>query len=438
MAQPIRLARFAALPHQADFVEDVHAPIVVLTGGLRAGKTYAAVLKAVSMAMRSSHPILVVEPTYQMMRDVFVRACEEILTQCRIPYRWHRTEHIFSIGRARRRELVCRSLDRPERMIGFTAGGAVVDEWESCTEEGIQRVRERITDVHGEGVRQLALVGSAEGFGFGYRWCEEAPLPGLRVIRARTLDNPYVSRSYVDGVRAMLSDADARERLEGIRTQRGGTVYSRFDRAVHCAAPCVERERGHVEVWADFNVETMAWLLVRVDDKARRAHVFGEIIGHHTDTIAHSERTAHAIADAMSRERGRTVSRDEVRAMRIPIVCDASGAARSAVVPLSHVAVLMSSGFAPLYAPANPRVEDRIASVQMALAERRLTIDAKAAPYAVRCLQAQPYDRSGAPSKDPKLGLDHGADAIGYGVHWHWPTWAPRPNDARHDKRIAA
>lgn len=426
------MARLDLLGHQADLVDDETSPVLVLKGGLRSGKTVAAVVKSLRMAQAAwPKPVLLCEPTYQMLRDVFVETARDLLGRLGVPYDWHRTDHILTVYPSSPRPLriFCRSLDRPERMVGITVGGAIVDEWESCTEEGIIRVRERITPGVGETYTpQLVLVGTPEGFGFGYEWCEASPLPGLRLITARTADNVFVGASYVDTVRQVLTDGEARERLDGVRTAKAGTVYSRFTRSRHCGGPCLDD--GELFIAADFNVSMMAWAFVLVDKAGNRAHVVGELIGRNTDTLEQSERAADWIADWYSRRDRRHRTRDDVRRMQIPVVCDASGASRSAVVPLSHVALLLQAGFRPQYPASNPRVEDRIASVQLLLAQTpaQMTIDPVAAPYVARCLESQPYDASGRPDKSAALGLDHGADALGYLVHWLWPTWAPRGN----------
>lgn len=430
-------ARIELLPHQAELVEDDASPVLVLKGGLRAGKTVGAVVKSMRMARVAwPKPILVVEPTYQMLRDVFVETARTVFDKAGVPYEWHRTDHILTVfpRSSTPLRMYCRSLDRPERMVGFTAGGAIVDEWESCTEEGIMRVRERITPGADDlWTPQLVLVGTPEGFGFGYTWTEEKPLPGLRLITARTVDNFYVGESYIAGVRSMLSEGEARERLEGIRTAKEGAVYSRFSRAKHCGAPCLVD--GDIEIAADFNVSMMAWVFLRVDPHTQQMHVVGELVGRNTDTMEQSERAAYWLADYYGKTTGRPHTRDDIRRMRVKVCMDASGAARSAVVPLSHATTLLQAGYQPQYPASNPRIEDRVASVQRMLARDppSLTIDAAAAPYLMRCLEAQPYDKSGHPSKDPRLALDHAVDALGYSVFWHFPAWRPAPNRPERD-----
>jgi len=221
-------------------------------------------------------------------------------------------------------------------------------------------------------------------------------------------------------MRTVLSESEAREKLEGIRTAASGVVYSRFNRAAHCRPPPRELGPYRLQVWADFNVDPMVWALAWVG--ADDAYVAREVIARHTDTMQHADVAMRAVAEELG------IRDDDARRSGIELVCDAAGAARHTSSTYSDVAICQRAGFRVKHPAANPLVEDRVASVQRMLAEGRLFIDDKRAPYFVRCLETQPYDSAGRPSKDPKLGLDHGADVVGYGVFWSWPAWKPRAN----------
>lgn len=413
------------LPHQHAFVVDEVSPVVVLKGGFRAGKTVAAVIKALQMAERAwPLPVVVMEPTYRMIERVFVETARRMFGQWAIPVDWRKSsaELVAWPSTSRPLRMLCVSAERPETIMGITAGGGLVDEWELCGEEAVVAVRSRLTPLRDGGAPQLALVGTPEGFGFGYRWTEEAPLPGLRLISARTADNRYVGAGYAEAMRTVLSEAEAREKLEGIRTAPTGVVYSRFSRAAHCRPPPRETGAFKLQVWADFNVDPMVWALAWVGPDS--AYVAREVIGRHTDTMAHADYCMRICAEELG------VREDEARRYGIELVCDASGSARHTSSTYSDVAICTRAGFRVKHPASNPLVEDRVASVQRVLAEGRLFVDPARATYLVRCLETQPYDSAGRPSKDPSLGLDHGADVIGYGVFWSWPAWKPRANQA--------
>ena len=411
------------LPHQYQFVADETAPVVVLKGGFRAGKTVAAVAKCLRMAQRAwPLPVVVMEPTYRMIERVFVETARRMLGEWQVPMEWHKAdaELVAYPNSARPLRMMCVSAERPETIMGITAGGGLVDEWELCGEEAVVAVRSRLTPLKDGAAPQLALVGTPEGFGFGYRWTEERPIPGLRLISARTGDNRFVGSSYSDAMRTVLSEAEAREKLEGIRTAPTGVVYSRFRRDAHCRPAPRDLGAYRLQVWADFNVDPMVWGLAWVG--ADSAYVVREVIGRHTDTMAHADYAMRLCAEELG------VREDEARRMGIELICDASGSARHTSSTYSDVAICNRAGFRVKHPASNPLVEDRVASVQRVLAEGRLFVDPSRAAYLVRCLETQPYDSAGRPSKDPSLGLDHGADVIGYGVFWSWPAWKPRAN----------
>ena len=422
----MRRSEVHLLPHQLELVADRTSKVRVLQGGYRSGKTVAGVAAVLDMGLRGDgDPVLVVEPTYRMALDVFVATARRMLDAWAIPYEWKASAMTLTIGRRKRFDVLCRSADNPRSLEGLTVGGLLVDEWELCDPIALGVAMARVSIGP---VQQIVLTGTPEGYGPAYEMILARPEPTTRVWTVRSKANAYLRESYVDDMAKRLDDDVAQEKLEGIRTAKGGRVYSRFDRAVHCGAPCVTM--GEIQVAADFNVGFMHWLICETDPAGRRTHVVGEVIGKNTDTAEQAERVAHWIAQYVNRTRRRVVSRRDVFDMHIPVFCDASGNARSAVTPLTHVALLHQAGFRPKHGAANPLVADRVNTLQVLLRDRRVTVDAAAAPWLVKGLEQQAYDGQGAPDK--RGDLDHGLDALGYLAHWQMPVWRPAPNTVDH------
>lgn len=414
-------------PHQLEFVLDESSDIVALSGGYRSGKTVAAVAKCCRLGAVNWPSIgLVVEPTYRMMLDVFVPTAVNLLTQWGVPFAWAKGDHVLTIGagRARPIEVWCRSGDDPAKLKGITAGWGLIDEFEIQDEDVGTEMLARISDPRAS-VQQLGLLGTPEGFGWGYRWLEEEPTPGTRIIRARTTDNTIVGAKYAERLGSKLSDAERAMYLDGVRTKRAGRVYSRFDRSIH-VVDCRDI-RGEHEMWCDFNVRKMVWLFSSVRND--RAHVWGEIVREDTDTMAQADEAAALLADAYSKAYGRRVTPIEAARMTT-VICDAAGNAASTSSKQSDVAILISRGFKVRHLAQNPFIEDRVMALNVALHEERLFVDPRA-PVLIRCLEQQGYANDGKPEKhkDPKQGLDHANDACGYGVFFRWPAWRPRGND---------
>jgi hypothetical protein len=417
-------ARVELAPHQGELVDDIESEVIALSGGYGAGKTWALCAWAVDRALRNGGArTLIIEPTYPMVVDVLVPTMEDFLDKHGIPWSYAVAKKTFYIG-PKKRQIICRSGEKPGRLKGLTVGAAALDEFEMQSEEVALVAISRLRDVRAT-CYQLALVGTPEGFGWGYRWLEEKPKKGTRVIKARTVDNDFRRKGYEENIRLHLSDEEAAEKLDGVRTLPGGRVYTRFSRQKHHRDAPADWTHlpGRIELWCDFNVGLMCWAVVNVVGDV--AHVVDEIIGYDTDALEQAEKARRYLAGKFK------VTEQDVMRMRIPMVCDASGSNRSAAAPMSMVMQATSVGFRPVHPPANPPVEDRVASVQGALTMQRLYFDTRRAPFISRCFEQQARDPSGAPAKNnanPKEDMSAGTDAVGYGIYVHWPAFRPSAN----------
>lgn len=411
------------LPHQLALVGDRTSRIKVLQGGYRSGKTVAGVAAVVDMAFRSGgYPILVVEPTYRMVVDVFVATAKRMLDAWRLPYTWHKTDKILTIGKRKQVEVLCRSADEPRSLEGITAGGLLVDEWELCDVEALTTAMARVSMGP---CQQIVLTGTPEGYGPAYEMILAKPSPDVRQWSVTSSANSYLSSTYVESMRQRMDDSTASEKLDGVRTAKGGRVYGRFDRRVHCASPVVKR--GTIQIACDFNVRYMHWLVVETDQTARTTHVVGEVIKEGgTTTDEHAERVAQWIAAYLTRTRGRHYTRDDVYQMRLQAYVDASGTALRSTSTRSDVHLLIQAGFRPIHGAHNPPIKDRVNTLNVLFRDRRVTVDASAAPVLVRALETQALDKRGEPDK--RGDIDHGVDALGYLCHWQWPVQRPRAN----------
>lgn len=422
--RPVRTqAQFGA--KHLEVLSDRGPGIRVVSGGYGSGKTSLGVAFLVDLGMRAGHdgPILCCEPTYPMVRDVMERSVVENLDRWRIPYQHWKQAHIFEIGKSRKFEVWCRSLDRPRSTEGINAIGAWIDEWELCEVEALVPAMQRVRV--GSALETL-LTGTPEGFGPAYDLILARPSPTTRSYIIRTADNPFLPASYIEDSRARLGTDDAiAEKLEGQRTARGGRVYQRFARSTHAVTPwAVKPGHGRIAIGCDFNVRAMQWIVAEIDDEARTAHIVGEIIKEGgTTTDDHAERTATWIARYLERTRKRRYTREEIHRMGIRAYIDASGTALKSTSSLSDVHLLLQSGFRPVHGKSNPPVRDRVNTLNCLFRDRRITVDPDACPTLVKALETQAYDRNGEPEKKPGVSdVSHIIDALGYLAHWQWPV----------------
>lgn len=431
------VVRPSMLPAQRAFICEREVRIPMFIGGFGSGKTTAGVQWATSRGVANAPGYgLAVAPTYSMVRDVIYRTFVLWLNAHGIPFKWHRTDHILTVfsGYEQQFDVLLRSGDRPERLVGTNPAWAWIDEPGLQPEETINQVIARVRDPNAT-LLQIGLTGTPEGVSNHlYRLATESPEGHVKVIRAKTTDNPYLDPRYVESLRARFSPEEVEQYLNGEFVVLEGGVYRHFKRAKHCR-PCTNPLDGQLVVGADFNVAApkgsnlgMCWVVGRIIGD--ELHVFGEIIHNNTNTYEQADALLAFIRDEYAKKGQRIDAREAATA---PLVyCDASGDARRSSAAKSDVAILRQAGFRVVTASKNPPVKDRVNTLDHRFRIDRMLIDPVRCPNLVRALEQQAYDMNGDPEK--KGGVDNVNDALGY-LTWGqvgWRTTILKGNETPH------
>jgi len=116
--------------------------------------------------------------------------------------------------------------------------------------------------------------------------------------------------------------------------------------------------------------------------------------------------------------------KDRYAGHKLTIYPDASGNSRKTVnASESDISLLKQAGFTVKVNDSNPRVKDRILSVNTALTNGRMRVNERKCPNVVSCLEQQAYDKNGEPDKSS--GFDHMCDSAGYPIVFEMPVVKP-------------
>jgi phage terminase large subunit len=337
--------------------------------------------------------------------------------------------HVFQIGKHKKFEIWCRGLDKPRSCEGINAIGYWGDEWELTKYESfipaLQRVRVGpcLTTI---------LTGTPEGFNKNYKAILQ---PDNRLATTReyilsTRDNPFLPPNYYEDSKKRLMTTEAiLEKLEGIRTPKGGRVYSRFNKENNAMTlrSMARFQRTRYAIACDFNVNYMHFLILEIDEQLKAIKVIDEVIHEGgTTTDQHVRRTMDRLIQITGK------SYDELVRMRIRAYCDSYGSARSAVTEKSNFTLVQHGGFVVDAPSKNPPVEDRINAVQCLFRDQRLYI-APNCQTLITNFETQTYDeKTGEPDK--KNNIDHGIDGVGYAVARLYPVAVRKPRDYTPEK----
>jgi len=410
--------RIRASGPQADFVNATEQ-FPAMVAGFGSGKTAAAILRALKLKFAyPSQDVAYYLPTYDLVRMIAYPRFSEVLNNSGVGFTLNKSEHTLSVaGKGR---VIFRTLDNPERIVGYEVADSIVDELDTLKQADanhawrqiIARNRQKKPD---GSLNTVGVATTPEGFRFVYDRWEKTKTEGYRLIRASTYSNERnLPDGYIDSLKRSYPPNLIAAYLDGLFVNlTSGAVYPDFDRNLnHSDTELMDGEELHIGL--DFNVYNCTAIVgVERDGKP---YIVGE--------LTKMRDTPGVIETIKQTYPGR----------RINIYPDASGQSNKTVnASDSDIDLLKRAGFIIHVRPSNPFVKERVMAVNALIKngvdERALMINTALCPVITECLEQQIYDTNGAPDKT--AGQDHAPDALGYWLVYRWPIIKRNPAKVR-------
>jgi hypothetical protein len=357
-------------------------------------------------------------PTYPQIRDIFYPTIEEVAHGIGLSTTVRSGNHEvdFYSGRVYRGTTICRSMEIPSTIVGFKVGAALVDEFDVLpTLKAAEAWKKIIARLRWQDARNgVDVTTTPEGFRTTHDLFVSKPAekPDLKrsygLIQASTRDNAAnLPEGYIESLLETYPDAQIDAYIDGqFCNLTTGTVYRGYDRK-RCASTETINPGEPLFIGLDFNISKMA-ATVYVQ-RPNGWHAVAEL---------------HDIFDTpamIAQIKGRWPDRS------ITIYPDASGGAgHTSNASTSDIALLQQARFNIKVNSTNPRVRDRVLSVNKQFEIGRLWVNARACPTVAKNLEQQAYDKGGDPDK--KSGFDHQNDATGYPIAYTFPITRPMVN----------
>lgn len=375
-------------------------------------------------------------PTYPQIRDIFYPTIEEALEPWGLTVKIRESNKevdIFSGGKCRG-TVICRSMERPESIIGFKIGHALVDEIDIMAVNKAQmawrKIIARLRHVEDKPDKQIGelqnginVTTTPEGFRFVYQQFKKQlnlkpELNGTYgLIQASTYDNevnlpPDYIPSLLDTYPENLISAYINGQFVNLTT---GSIYVSYDRQKNRSNEVITEDDRILHVGMDFNVGSMMGI----------THVIRNKQPHAVDEVAKAYDTPDMIRQLKERYWKYDLEQERfVATKQIIIYPDASGDSRKSVnATETDILLLKQAGFRVKAPNQNPPVKDRINSMNAmfsnALGERRYFVNDSTCPTYSDCLEQQAWGENGEPDKGS--GFDHATDAGGYYIYSEFP-----------------
>lgn len=408
MQNPMRLT--VTEPQERFLLSEAKHPAFI--AGFGSGKSEIMSCAAMGDAAHSATALIgLYAPTYDLVRLITApRICAKLSEQG-IPHKWNKSESVVYTSWPRFGDFLMRTMDNPERIVGYETYRAHVDEIDTLKTDKANDAWNKIVARNRqrpEGIKRpfnrVSAYSTPEGFKFVYNKWVKDPAEGYELFQAPTYSNPYLPDDYVDNLRATYPGELIEAYIEGrFVNLTSGSVYRSYDRETQRSTETLQPKEA-IMLGMDFNVGNMSAC----------AFVLRGLNWHCVDELKGGADTPSMIATMKDRYAGH----------HITVYPDASGKnASSKGASLSDIGLLRKAGYAIRAKASNPRVKDRVLAVNMGFESGRVFVNPDTCPETSRCLEQQPYDKNGEPDKT--TGLDHQNDAFGYPIAYAMPVVKP-------------
>lgn len=374
-------------------------------GGFGSGKSHAAIMRAVALKLQyPKQNVAYYLPTYDLVRTIGFPRFSEVLEQIGIPFKINKSDAVIDF--AGFGTIIFRTMDTPERIIGYEVADSLVDELDTLPTEKAREVWNKIISRNRQKkpdgkLNTVGVATTPEGFRFVYERWQKSPAEGYRLIKANTKSNSKnLPQGYIASLESIYPSNLLSAYLDGeFVNLTAGSVYPDFDRVLNATNETV-KDKEPLHIGLDFNVTKMsAVVYVLRNDKP---HAVNELTGIF-DTPAMIN-----------------VIKNKYAGHSVLVYPDASGNSRkSNNASESDIALLRQAGFTVMAKSVNPMVKDRVLAMNKMIANRTYKVNPDLCPELVESLERQAYDKNGEPDKSS--GFDHILDAAGYCIAYRYP-----------------
>lgn len=425
-------------PSQTQFVDDTTSKAVAFVTGFGGGKTFSLVSKMVED--KTTYPkvdLLYLLPTYSMFRDILFPTLTEVLEGTGIEYKINKTtgEIYFACGG----RVILKSMDNPDTIVGMNVFKVYLDELDTLPTDkarqvwikALARARKKVNVFEEDGttikldadgvememVNQMIVGSTPEGYRLLYQMFEKNKPANYTLIQASGYENIHLPKDYYDNLKAIYPPELVEAYINGKFVNMAvGAVYKQYDREL-CDTDALYRDGETIHVSLDFNVTNMNGVVFVERDPVFTGNPLFTYEG------ANSFHAVKHLTQIMDTPEMIQVIKE--RYPRSPVYCypDASGKNTSSKgFTTSDISLLKAAGFHCKYPQKNPRIMERVQSVNSAFMTGLIKVNVRLCEKVADALEQQVFNKATElPEKTSGSSIDDINDSFGYFIHSKFP-----------------
>ena len=413
MASNLILHKEDYFPHQWEFLTS-KKKMNAYVGGFGSGKTYSFLHKTFinHITKKNKEGISngwIIYPTYALAEEVFIPPFLDILADKGIQYDYNVSKHTIktAYGNIRIFQMV-----KPDEIVGVSLSYCGFDEFDISSykycEMAWNKALGRMRDSDN---CEIYICTTPEGYKYTYTEFVEKMNKNKLLVHGNTKSNVYLPEGYLK----LLEENYDKNLLKAYRdgefvNLQQGSTYHQFNRDSNIREVNYDRSKP-VRIGIDWNVDPECAVLFQLYEQQPQIRVFDCI------SLTHSG-SGDLLTERMTYEIKSKYPNSEYIAYP-----DATGHKRGSSAMFSDIDLLMKAGFKVKAMKTNPRVIDRVNSVNKAL-DGNLIIDPSCKGL-INDLE-KVVNKEGTRDIDKSnQNLTHMSDALGYAVHWEKPIIKP-------------
>jgi PBSX family phage terminase large subunit len=420
---------FKPLPHQAKVLLS-DASYIALVGGIGSGKTFCgSVWAAIHCDINRRTIGFIGANTFGQLHNSTLIQFFQFLDDNGIDYvfnkkppeGWCRSKfkkHDGIITVETGAQIVTGSLEYYQFLRGMQLGWAWIDEARDTKPEAFQVLKGRLREKNSLR-RQMLITTSPAGYNWLYSEFVEKKTKFHELIHAKTYDNVYLPKDYVEALVTTFDKRYAKQELDGEFVNiASGSVYYNFNRIIHVLdynKPANPDLPLHIA--SDFNVSPMSTAIMQIENGT--VYVIDEIVIDSSST----QQVCKEIANRYG------TFRDGVWKGRIFVYPDPAGTQKQHARGESDLDIYRQNGFpAIMYKKKHPMIRDRINAVNHMLKNGKDEVRLYVNPQCVETIKSfeKLAYKEGTNLPDKSMNIEHITDAIGYFIDYKFPFKKPK------------
>lgn len=392
------------LHHQWEWLTSLKEEAALVTG-FGGGKTHIFLRKALwaHINLKNKRGLSngwVIYPTYALAEELFIEEFKLLLYVNKIKYKYNISKHVFITKYGRIRVF---QLQRPELMVGSELTFCGFDEFDVEKKDKVLHAYDKaIGRMRGCEHPQLFVVTTPEGYRATHHIFVEEYNDNKLLIQGSTRDNPYREKGYISRMERTYTPTLVKAYVDGqFVNLTSGSVYPYFDK-IKSHTNEVHKPEEKLFIGQDFNFGGCC-SSVFVERGGNFYQVF-EYVSRDTEQIV--QNTKKHFPDNM-----------------VEFYPDATGNSNSTNASMTDINMLKNAGYTVKAKKTNPRIQDRVNSVNSALYNGTYKINTKTCPESTKAIEQQSYDvKTGQPEKSSApASPDDWNDSKGYPIALKYP-----------------